>query len=97
MLTAPLAPGLIVPVGIAGYRRIEPGEVTRLEGGPGSLALDGERELELAAGDEVGVRLGEGPLTIDVDEVMGQAARRGLLNGACPSLRRDIHHKEAVP
>ena len=97
VLMAPFAPGLIVPVGIAGYRRIEPGEVTRLEGGPGSLALDGERELELAAGDEVGVRLGEGPLTIDVDEVMGQAARRGLLNGACPSLRRDIHHKEAVP
>lgn len=86
VLTAALAPGLVVPVRIAGYRRIEPGEVTRLEPGAGSLALDGEREVELGPGDEVEVRLDEGPLTIDVEAAMREAARRGLLND----------HKEAV-
>lgn len=83
VLTVPLAPGLVVPVGIAEARRIEPGEVVEFAPAAGSLALDGEREIELGPGNEVEVRLdAEGPLTIDVGVAMREAARRGLLNGS---------------
>ena len=82
MLTIPLAPGLVVQVGVAETRRIEPGEVVRMASTSGSLALDGEREIELGPHDQVEVRLdANGPLTIDVEEVMQEAARQDLLNG----------------
>jgi predicted polyphosphate/ATP-dependent NAD kinase len=83
VLTVPLAPGLIAPVGVVESRRVEPGESVALEPKAGSLALDGEREIEMGPQNEVKVRLeSNGPLTIDVGEVMHEAARRGLLNGA---------------
>jgi len=83
VLTVPLAPGLLVPVGVAATRRIEPGEIVSMASTSGSLALDGEREIELGPDDQVEVRLdANGPLTIDVEEVMQEAARRELLNGA---------------
>ncbi len=82
VVTVPLAPGLVVPVGVAEHRRIEPGETVYLEPASGSLALDGEREIEIRPDDRVEVRLDpDGPLTIDVGRVMQEAARRGLLNG----------------
>jgi hypothetical protein len=76
VLEAPLAPGLVAPVPIAGFRELETGDDVRLEPAPGCLALDGERELERRAGEPVVVRLTQGPLTIDVDEVMRRAAGR---------------------
>ena len=83
VLTVPLAPGLVVPVGVEEVNRVEPGETVALAPGAGSIALDGEREIEVGPSDEVVVRLDpEGPLTIDVGEAMREAARRGLLNGA---------------
>ena len=89
VLRVPLAPGLVVPVGVLERRRLEAGEAVELRPGPGCLALDGEREIELRAGESARVRLnGRGPLTIDVDAVMAEAARQGLLNGAGLSARR---------
>jgi predicted polyphosphate/ATP-dependent NAD kinase len=82
-LTVPLAPGLMAPIGVAGVRRLQPGESVRLEPKVGSLALDGEREIEVGPRTEIEVRLDQnGPLTVNVGEVMREAARRGLLNGA---------------
>jgi predicted polyphosphate/ATP-dependent NAD kinase len=81
MLNVPLAPGLVVPVGVAESRRIEPGRAVSVELGSGSIALDGEREIERSSEDRVEVSLAtEGPLTIDVGEVMRLAARGGLLS-----------------
>lgn len=75
MLDVPLAPGLVVPVGIAGKKRIEPGEIVRIEPGTGSIALDGEREIERGPESVVEVSLdSEGPLTIDVAKVMRAAS-----------------------
>ena len=83
VLTVPLAPGLVVPVGVEEFRRIAPGEKIELEQRTGSVALDGEREIEVGLRDQVEVRLDtEGPLTIDIGAAMREAARRGLLNGA---------------
>ncbi|MBA3472604.1 MAG: NAD(+)/NADH kinase [Rubrobacter sp.] len=82
VLTVPLAPGLVVPVGVAEKRRLQPGESTEIEPVSGSIALDGEREIEVGPGDRVEVSLDVGgPLTIDVGAVMQEAARSGLLNG----------------
>ncbi|MGF1471284.1 MAG: ATP-NAD kinase family protein [Rubrobacteraceae bacterium] len=81
-LTVPLAPGLVVPVGVAESRRIEPGVEIPIEPVSGSLALDGEREIELGPRDRAAVRLdANAPRTIDVEAAMKEAARHGLLNG----------------
>lgn len=83
VLTVPLAPGLVVPVGVEEINRLEPGETVALAPGVGSVALDGEREIEVGPSDEVEVGLDpHGPLTIDVGAVMREAAHRGLLNGS---------------
>jgi hypothetical protein len=69
-------------VGVAETRRLKQGESVALEPRVGSLALDGEREIELGPQTEVLVRLDpNGPLTLDVGEAMREAARQGLMTG----------------
>ncbi|MDP8977443.1 MAG: NAD(+)/NADH kinase [Actinomycetota bacterium] len=99
VVTAALAPGLVTAVGVDEARRIGPGEVVRTRAPAGGcVALDGEREIELAGGEDVRVTLDEGPLVVDVDRVMVQAAALQLLNGASPGPagRHSSHlaHKE---
>jgi predicted polyphosphate/ATP-dependent NAD kinase len=69
-----LAPGLVVAVAVAEHRVLELGDGAEVAGGPGTIALDGEREIERRHGEPVGVRLVPGPLTIDVDAVMRASA-----------------------
>lgn len=79
-LMAPIAPGLIVPLGIAAVHEIRPGERHFVQSTEGVVAVDGEREIEFGAGDQVAIRLEhDGPCTIDIDRVMHRAAREGLL------------------
>jgi predicted polyphosphate/ATP-dependent NAD kinase len=86
VLSVPLAPGMVAPVGVVGYRRLEPEEPVAIPPGYGSLALDGEREIELTPSDEVEVSLSaDGPLIVDVEECMRRASHEGLLNGARPT------------
>ena len=86
VIRAPIAPGLVAPVGVRAARRIAPGEVVAFETGvAGSLALDGEREVELGPDDRVEVRLDTaGPLVVDVRAALALAADRGLLAGEGP-------------
>ncbi len=77
---APIAPGLIVPVGVAAVSKIYSGEPQYLRVPQGVIALDGEREIEFKSGQQVQVELSRnGPLTIDTRRVMVLAARKGLL------------------
>jgi hypothetical protein len=72
-----LAPGLVVGVGVAEHRVLELGDAVEIAGGRdavGTIALDGEREIERRAGGAATVRLVPGPLTIDVDAVMRSSA-----------------------
>jgi predicted polyphosphate/ATP-dependent NAD kinase len=79
ILHAPIAPGLLAPVGIAGVSEFGPGEPQAVRLSQGAIALDGERELVFTADDQVTVRLDQhGPLTIDVDRAMAAAVRDGL-------------------
>jgi predicted polyphosphate/ATP-dependent NAD kinase len=79
-ILVPLAPGLVVPAGVTATRRLRPGETVELERFDGCLALDGEREIEVTSRDQVTVSLGvDGPLTVDVEMAMHEAASRKLL------------------
>jgi predicted polyphosphate/ATP-dependent NAD kinase len=74
VLRVPLAPGLLTPVGVDGFRTLELGEDVAVAPASGCVALDGEREIERRPGESITVRLAPGPLTIDVDAVMRHAA-----------------------
>jgi len=79
ILHAPIAPGLVAPVGIAAVSELRPGERQGVRLAQGVIALDGERELTFTANDQVTVRLERhGPLTIDVNKAMSAAVRKGL-------------------
>jgi ATP-NAD kinase N-terminal domain len=65
-----IAPGLVAPVRVASHRVIELDEPIELTAAPGTIALDGERELERPHAVPATVRLVPGPYTIDIDAAM---------------------------
>jgi predicted polyphosphate/ATP-dependent NAD kinase len=73
VLQVALAPGLVTEVAVASFAVLEPGERVALAPGAGTLALDGEREIERHGNDGATVHLTEGPWRIDVDAVMRDA------------------------
>lgn len=76
---APIGPGLIVPVGIAGQRRMRPGDRVHLRHAPSLLALDGERELLVRAEERWEIMLTwNGPKILDVERTLREAQRLGL-------------------
>jgi predicted polyphosphate/ATP-dependent NAD kinase len=79
-LLVPLAPGLLQGCGVLGAGSLEPGVAHGLCLERGTLALDGEREIEFNPHDRPTVTLdGDGPLTIDVETVLAYAAQQHLL------------------
>jgi hypothetical protein len=77
-LRVPISPGLYETVGIASAERIELGAPTVWEG-PGLLAFDGDREIELREGESATLQVTrEGPWVIDPQRALHAAARRGL-------------------
>jgi predicted polyphosphate/ATP-dependent NAD kinase len=74
----PIAPGLVKHVPIRAHRVLELGDVVPLNVGTGTIALDGERELETRGG-AVEVRLhAEGPWVVHVPSALQAASQRGL-------------------
>ena len=79
-VTAPIAPGLVCEIGVASLEVLAPGRPRPLETEAGTLALDGEREVEFAECGRPTVTLEvQGPLTIDVSATLSWAARHGAL------------------
>jgi hypothetical protein len=77
---AAIGPGMVEPIGIGGWRDLEPGVARPVSLRAGTLALDGERELELGVDDRAEVVLvSEGFRSIDVGGVMRWAAASGHL------------------
>ncbi len=77
---APIAPGLVVPVGVGEIGRMDPGSEHRIEARVGVIAVDGERELTFEPGEQPTVRLrADGPRCVDVPAVLAASARLGLL------------------
>ena len=74
---APIAPGTISKVEILDWRKIAPGEKIDIKLHPGTIALDGEREVELLPDQNVHASLSmDGPWVVDVSKVMLLAATR---------------------
>lgn len=80
---APIAPGVLRELGVGEVRPLALGELVVSDVTAGTVALDGERELEFRAPTRVSVRLtGDGPVVIDVQRAMWLAAQRQLFAGA---------------
>ncbi len=80
VLRAPIAPGLVVPVGVEGWRSMPVGVPFSPKLAAGSIALDGERELSFSEDDEVSITLlAQAFRTIDAAAVMRFAATQGLM------------------
>ena len=77
---APIAPGMIVPVGIREWLQIQPDQATKLAPLGGSVALDGEREIEFSERDRIAISLKTNAFrTIDVGRTLQYAAQQQLL------------------
>jgi hypothetical protein len=73
----PLGPGQLVPVAVDGFRMLGPGETVILSG-PGTLAVDGERQVVLRAGESASVGLTTaGPGVLDVLGLLRALAGEG--------------------
>jgi len=80
-ILAALAPGLIKWVGVASYRQLALGSVVQFQPGTGTIALDGEREIELTTQAVVEVKLrSDGPFVVDVPATLQVAACTGHLH-----------------
>ena len=83
LLQVPIAPGLIRSVGLKSWERIEAGIPIILKQSSGTIALDGERELEFGTEDNVQVTLNENAFrTVDVGACMRYTGKHRLLVGA---------------
>ncbi|MBW2497547.1 MAG: NAD(+)/NADH kinase [Deltaproteobacteria bacterium] len=77
-LRAPLSPGLYATVGIESVARVALDAPIEWRG-PGLLAFDGDREIELEAGERVRLEVTRaGPFVIDPARALAAAARQGL-------------------
>jgi predicted polyphosphate/ATP-dependent NAD kinase len=80
VVSAPIAPGLVVPVGVRSWRRLEPGEVVEVATPRGVVAVDGEREIEFGGAPAPRVTLRpDGPRCVDVRAVLAGPARNRLI------------------
>ncbi len=74
---APIAPGTVSEVEIRDWRIITPGEKIEIDQHPGTIALDGEREVELLPDQTVYASMSvDGPWVVDVPQTMTTLATR---------------------
>src|SRR6266542_185558 len=77
---APIAPGVLAEVAVAEVSALPVGETRASRVAAGTVAVDGERELEFGPGTPVRVTLSaDGPRVVDVHAVLRDAAERRLL------------------
>ena len=75
---AALAPGIIKWVGVRETRKLQVDDVVQFRPGTGTVALDGEREIEIPMTSVVEVRLcADGPFVVDVPAALEGAAHAG--------------------
>jgi len=77
---APIAPGVVVPIGVRDAGPLRVGEPRAVAVERGTVAVDGEREVEFSPATPVTVTLAhDGPRVLDVRRVLAAAARERLL------------------
>lgn len=79
-VVAPIAPGVLTPVGLTAVDDLRPDEPVASAVTGGTVAVDGEREIEFGPRTPVTVTLRhDGPRVVDVRAVLAAAARDDLL------------------
>ena len=74
-LLAPVAPGLLRRIPIESAHLMKPGDRVVFRSAAGTVALDGEREIEVKKTHQVSVELSlDGPYTIDLEHAIATAA-----------------------
>jgi hypothetical protein len=77
---APIAPGVVAPIGVRHAGPLAAGRPHAVELARGTVAVDGEREIEFGPSTPVTVTLAhDGPRVLDVRTVLAAAAQRRLL------------------
>jgi predicted polyphosphate/ATP-dependent NAD kinase len=77
---APIAPGVVVPIGVRDAGPLRPCAPHAVAVERGTVAVDGEREVEFGPSTPVSVTLhADGPLVLDVRAVLAAAAEQRLL------------------
>mgnify|MGYP001374894191 CR=1 FL=1 len=77
---APLSPGLFGQVNVSSAERIKMDTRVLFEG-PGVLAMDGDREIQLMSGQTASVSIRrDGPFVLKVDKAMRWAASNGIIS-----------------
>lgn len=77
---APIAPGVVAPIGVRHAGPLTAGRPQAVELARGTVAVDGEREIEFGPSTPVTVTLApDGPRVLDVRSVLAAAAERRLL------------------
>ena len=85
---APIAPGVVAPIGVRDARDLPAGVPHRVAVERGTVAVDGEREIEFGPGTPVTVTLApDGPRVLDVRVTLADAAARRLL----------VHQPDSLP
>lgn len=84
-LLAPVAPGLLRPIPVQSSRLMAFGDRVDFRPAAGTIALDGEREIEVKRSHRISVeRSPDGPWTIDLDHAIATAAAAGAFLGERP-------------
>lgn len=74
-----IAPGLSDTVSISEYKLLKIGERISIHHRPVTLALDGEREIEVGHKDRIEVELSrEGPCVVDIKKTLHEAVKKGV-------------------
>ena len=83
VVLAPIAPGLIRPVRLHGYRPVALDEEIAIGHIPCVIALDGEREVEVRPGETAAIRLDSGgPNVVNIRNILRQAVASGFFRRA---------------
>jgi hypothetical protein len=78
-VTVPLAPGLMVRLGVERVQELDIGDTVTVRGGDCLLALDGEREIPLQRGQTARIFLrDDGPWLVDVFRALQKVAAQGV-------------------
>jgi hypothetical protein len=78
-VTAPIAPGLLATLSVEAWEPLDVGRAVHLTHLPSMIALDGERECPVQAGEDIAVRMSRnGPTVLDIDKALALATRRGF-------------------
>ncbi len=86
VVTAPVAPGMIVPVAIDRWRTIRSGDSSEVSLRPCTVALDGERSFTVRRDQKAEVTLNsQGPRVVSVEAALREAALNGVFSSQHPS------------